>query len=97
MKLFLYGALLIVAFQTKTSEIDFGKAEDQNARRWCYSPSRTHFDLSTPPKSVAAVCSQNELLEVPHGLVVLIPSAAAVGESLNREQDLPQQLVRLDE
>jgi len=56
---------LIIAFQTKTSEINSGKAENQNARRWCYSPSRTHFDLSTPPESIAAVCSQNELLEVP--------------------------------
>ena len=56
---------LIIAFQTKTSEIDSGKAEDQNARRWCFSPSRTHFDLSTPPESIAAVCSQIELLEVP--------------------------------
>ena len=57
---------LIIAFQTKTSEIDAGKAEDQNARRWCHSPSRTHFYLSTPPKSITAVCRQNELLEVPY-------------------------------
>ncbi len=64
----LFREALIIAFQTKTSEIDSGKADDQNARRWCYSPSRTHFGLSTQPTEIAAVCSQNELLEVPTGL-----------------------------
>ena len=64
--LFSYALLrgpLKIAFEMQTSEICFGKAEEQNARRWCYSPSRMHFGLSTPPKRTAAVCSQNELLE----------------------------------
>ena len=54
-----------MAFQTKTSELLDGKAEDQNGRRRCYSPSRTDFGLTTPAAGSAGVCSQNEFLEVP--------------------------------
>ena len=55
---------LRIAFETKMSELLAGKAEDQNGRRRCYSPSRTDFGLTTPAAGSAAVCSQNEFLEV---------------------------------
>jgi len=56
---------LRMAFEMEMSESCFGKAKERNARRWYYLPSRTHFGLSTPPKRLTAVYSQNELLEVP--------------------------------
>ncbi len=65
----LLGERLRIAFQTKTSELLAGKAEDQDGWRRYYSPSRTDLGRTTPAAASAAVYRQNEFLEVPYDLL----------------------------